>query len=267
MNVKRALMLLTLPVAAVSAVYAQDTQYVPDPPGFDRSFVNGFLGQGIVGKAVEAPVIDEPAEYMVLQPGVWTYHLVGGHAGSPYEIEELGRIGRAAEHGSWSRRVGNRAVSYLDVDEQGSVRRACHQDSKEAVMSRFDPPEYVLVKGMRPGESKTVEIKVQVMDITKPDKVKYKGKLTLTYTYVGAFEVTVPAGRYETILVSEEYKGKVGPAKIEDHQCTFLAKGIGKVASIEQQSISAMFFYHKDTRCGRLLVEQQASGGSTALPG
>ncbi len=27
------------------------SQYVPDPPGFDRSFVNGFLGQGIVGKA------------------------------------------------------------------------------------------------------------------------------------------------------------------------------------------------------------------------
>jgi hypothetical protein len=94
---------------------------------------------------------------------------------------------------------------------------------------------------------------VKVYDLSDPKEVSHEGSLDLTYSYVGAFEVTVPAGTYEAALIKWDYKGKVGPASIEDTQYRFLANNVGVVAMIDKKDISAMLFYQDHSKYGKVL--------------
>ena len=96
---------------------------------------------------------------------------------------------------------------------------------------------------------------MKVYDLSDPKEVSHRGYFNMIYTYVGAYEVTVPAGKFHASLFRSEYKGKIGPASVEDVQYRFLAKGVGPVALIEKLDVSAFLVYHDHTKYGKVLVE------------
>ena len=153
-------------------------------------------------------------------------------------------------------------VSYLVQGEDGSISRVSSFDAANAVISRFSPPELVIPAGIAPGQSMQRNIAVTVSDVTSPDTVKYQGTLAQTVTYVGAYQVTVPAGRFEAILLDILFEGKIGPATIRDQTCVLFAEGVGRVAAVEHKSISAFFFYNKDERHGRVLMRNEPELGN-----
>jgi hypothetical protein len=89
--------------------------------------------------------------------------------------------------------------------------------------------------------------------------LKYKGRLKVTHTYLGAYEITVPAGKFETVLIRSYYEGKVGPAHVVDGGYTFYARDVGIVASVERMHVTAFLFYDKRTKTPKVLVQK---GGS-----
>jgi hypothetical protein len=141
----------------------------------------------------------------------------------------------------------------LATTDDGHLHITSEVDNDHNVVSHFTPSEPHLLSGMKPGESQTLSIDVKVYDLNHPDDISHKGNLQLTFSYVGAYEVTVPAGKYEAALIKWDYKGKVGPAKIQNTQYRFVAKGVGPVAFIDVKSISAMLIYHDDSKRGFVL--------------
>ncbi len=113
-----------------------------------------------------------------------------------------------------------------------------------------------MLGGMKPGDISEVETSVKVYDLKDPTDLKYEGRLKVTHTYVGAYEVTVPAGKYETVLIRSSYKGKVGPAHVVDGGYVFYAEGVGIVSSLERMHVTAFLFYDKKTRTPKVLVER-----------
>jgi hypothetical protein len=93
---------------------------------------------------------------------------------------------------------------------------------------------------------------VAVYDLSDLRTASHSGSLDVTYTYVGTYRVTVPAGTYDA-LIKWDYEGKVGPATISDSQYRFLAPGAGMVAMIQIRSISALLIYNDHTKKGKLL--------------
>ncbi len=77
----------------------------------------------------------------------------------------------------------------------------------------------------------------------------------MTYSYLGAHEVTVPAGTYNATLIKWVYKGKVGPARIEDTQDRFMAEDVGVVAMVDKKDISALLIYRDQSKYGKVLVK------------
>jgi hypothetical protein len=122
---------------------------------------------------------------------------------------------------------------------------------------RYDPPQPIVTKGMAPGSSNETRIDVQVFDLARPDRRKYRGHLDLVHSYLGAYEVTVPAGRFEAALFEWKYSGKIGPAKVQDVQYWFLAKGYGLIARIDKLHVSAFLIYHQRSRNAGVLVERR----------
>ena len=79
------------------------------------------------------------------------------------------------------------------------------------------------------------------------------GLLSVSYTYMGRYRVTVPAGTYPAALIKWQYHGKVGLAGFKGSQYWFFVDGLGPIAVIDQQHISALLFYKKDTNYGKVL--------------
>ncbi len=51
-----------------------------------------------------------------------------------------------------------------------------------------------------------------------------------TLTYKGVYEVTTPAGTFESVLLKTDLQTHVGPAQVEDTQYTFFAPALGITA-------------------------------------
>ncbi len=223
----------------------------------DRKEIEKYLGKGVVGKAVEARSIDDPAKFMGMghEPQHLTVKVVHGKmAGKTREIS-IGPLDRKDERPAWRLEAGD-DVWFGEVDENGNFVQYTTQDCKQGVITRYDPPEPILYKGMKPGDSERFRIDVAVFDLARPDRKKYQGYLDVTYSYLGAYEVAVPAGTYNAVLFKWSYVGKVGPAKIKDDQYFFFAEGIGPIARIHKKDISAAIVYRDKTKVAGVLTSR-----------
>src|SRR5260370_21448985 len=84
--------------------------------------------------------------------------------------------------------------------EQGGIIMAALTDSGEGVVVVTTPPNPFVPKGMQPGESRSYTQQVSVNYLDDPSDQNYSGSINGTYTYVGTYQVTVPAGTFPALL-------------------------------------------------------------------
>jgi hypothetical protein len=167
----------------------------------------------------------------------------------------LTQLERDQSGASWKIQTGAKDLAFIQLGSDQNILILSEQDTDQGVVTRFSPAEPILVVGMKPGDSQSVTIDVKVYDLSSPNEVSHSGSLQLTYSYIGAYKVTVPAGSYDAALLKWDYNGSVGPASVQDTQYRLVAKDVGIVASIEKKKISAMLFYHDNSNTGRVLVQ------------
>ena len=109
---------------------------------------------------------------------------------------------------------------------------------------------------MKPGETRSYSQQVSVNYLDDPGDQEYSGSLNGTYTYVGTYQITVPAGTFDVILFRVKCEGKVGPAHTENIAYNFFAPGVGQVAMIMQEDISAFWIYHINSTTGKVLMRR-----------
>ena len=224
-------------------------------PKQDRERLEKGLGPGVVGKAVAAPTIEDPATFLNLKGGrSWRFRYTVGEKKNKVENFTLSMRRRASGVTTWKGITGPTTAMYLRTMKDGSIDLVSDEDRDEGVVTRYNPPEPLWLSNLKPGDVRRSNHNVKVYDLSDPKDVSYRGSLNLVYTYVGAYEVTVPAGKFEAVLLKWEYKGKIGPASIEDIQYRLLAKGVGPVALIEKFDASAFLVYQEHTKVGRVLV-------------
>jgi hypothetical protein len=106
---------------------------------------------------------------------------------------------------------------------------------------------------LAPGESRQFSIDVKVYDLRDPDHLEHSGNVDLTYSYLGVYKITVPAGSYSAALIKWSYEGRVWLANIEDTQYRFVTPDVGIVASIDKEDISALLIYQDHSKTGLVL--------------
>ncbi len=225
-------------------------------PEKDRQAL-AILGQGVVGKALPALPLNGTVRLIPLQKGEWVYRLTAGaHMGARQNVLISRKKGTDDRH-LWRLSIRGDTTEFLSLDGEGTVNLISEIDLKQDVITHYAPMLPLMFDGMKPGEASTVETAVKVFDIHDPTHVKYQGRLNVAHTYVGAYEVTVPAGTYKTVLIRSSYEGKVGPAHVSDGGYTFYAEGVGIVASLERMHVTAFLFYDKTTRTPKVLLPKQ----------
>jgi hypothetical protein len=221
-------------------------------PDADHAQLEKLLGKGVVGVAVASAPLASPETYLPQSGATRSYQVLEGKKVST-ETHKVEATTDEQFAPGWHYSAGSIGAVFLQKTGEGDLVVVAEQDLEHKVLSRFTPGEPLIVPGLKPGESRQFQLKVEVAELSDPTDIEHSGSLDVTYTYVGTYSVTVPAGTYEAALIKWDYEGKVGPASIKDSYYRFIAPSAGMVAMIENKRISAMLIYNEKTKLGKVL--------------
>ena len=221
----------------------------------DQDFIEEFLGADFLGEAIAPPTIGPVKEFVGFTDGAtWVFHDV--LEDKPWEFS-FNYVDEAAAMSPWRIDYSNGDVRLGEFDEQGNALSISLKDAKEEAITQMTPSELYFVAGLELKQPRSQRLDIKMVEADDPSKLKYEGYLNVTYEYIGAHKVTVPAGTFDVAITKWDYEGMVGPAKIKDQQYYFFAEGIGPVALIENKKIVAMVVYRKSIRLTGVLTERR----------
>lgn len=246
-------LVLFIPFIAVIAAAATPRSYATGLSEEDRNAISRLLGEGVLGPALPADPISEKTTLIPLAPATRIFRLSSGPDAGTTETDILRPSVQEGSDATWQYAAGRRSVYNLRSTSDGSIVIPSEQDLVLGTIIRYDPPQPLIVHGIRAGEQRTLSIAVEVSYPDDLATVAHSGLFSVSYTYVGRYQITVPAGSYSAALIKWQYHGDVGPAGFAGSEYWFFADGLGPIAVIDQQHISALLLYKKDTKYGKLL--------------
>jgi hypothetical protein len=249
-----ALAVVVLSVLAAPAVpRAGAADAVVPLPSAVKAALDKYLGAGVVGGPVAAGPLLSAEEYLPPKGTVMTYRVIEKGEDPRTETHKVENTVDPQFAPGWHYVAGPMSALYLQESSDGSAAIVGEEDRDNEVLSRFTPGEPLMIAGLKPGESRKVAVAVEVADLSSPKTITHRGALEVTYTYIGAYAVTVPAGSFDAALIRWTYRGKVGPADIEQTDYRFIAAHAGMVAMVQNRQVSAMVFYNDKRKLGKLL--------------
>jgi len=227
-------------------------------PEADKADIASMLGADVVGKALPSEPIGDTSTYFPLVESSHVFHVTSGpNAGKQQTLRTM-KGQRPGGNEAWRFELSPTLAAFLNATA-GDLMMPAVSDSGEGVIVVTTPANPFVVKGMKPGETREFQQKVAVNYLDDPTDERYSGKLSGTYTYLGTYETTVPAGTFPAILVRLKYSGKVGPANTQDTAYYFFSPGHGIIAMISQEDVEAFWVIHIDTRSGKVLASKAGS--------
>lgn len=235
------------------ALLAQDGAVLPLSPE-DQQEINSRLGAGVVGQALPSSTIADPSIYFPLQERVLTYQVTAGSNTGNTQTLKVAKRDRPGGSLAWRFGISPTLAGFIRQNVAGDLMMPAVSDSDEGVIVITTPANPFVIKGIKPGETRTFSQTVSVNYLDDPAKQDYSGTLNASYTYVGTYQVTVPAGTYQAVLMRLKYEGKVGPAHTKDIAYYFFAPQVGVVAMISQEDVEAFWVIHIDSKMGKVLA-------------
>ncbi|MFO1303037.1 MAG: hypothetical protein U1F54_04855 [Burkholderiales bacterium] len=221
-------------------------------PSADLAALESLLGPGVVGKPI--PAFPIPSAAATPSAKRLTYRLTSGPDAKASVTVEMSRVDAEANGRKWRYAIGTRQLGFLNVTPGERLGFASLQDNSQGILTRFNPAEPLIVAGMNAGDEQTLTSAIAVYDLGNEDTVQHTGTLALKFSYVGAYQVRVPAGTYRAALLKWSISGKVGAASIQDIQYRLVTADGLIVAAVDHRDIAAMLLYSNDTQTGRVLL-------------
>lgn len=228
-------------------------------PEEDRIAIEKYLGKGVVGGAIPAPALVDTTRYLNFNTDVRNYRLVSGPDAGKTEYHQTALLKQGAGGATWRYDTGARFIFFITAKANGDYIMTGATDTEEGVITQYSPGEPLMLQGLVPGEKRKMAHGIKVFDLNNPNEQTHAGSLDITYRYVGAYKVTVPAGSFDAVLVKWTFKGKIGPASLDDTQYRFFVADVGMVAVVEQMDVSAMLIYNKQRKLARVLIDKPKS--------
>jgi hypothetical protein len=223
-------------------------------PAADQQEIAGHLGAGVVGAALPSEAILDARPYFPLREKIFTFQVTSGSNAGKVQRLGLRKARRPSGMEAWRLMLSPTLHGFVNPTVSGDFLMPAVSDIDEGVVVVTTPANPLLLRGMKPGESRTFTQTVSVNYLDDPTKRDYGGRMTAAFTYVGTYRMTVPAGTFDAALMRLDYQGKVGPAHVQYRAWYFFAPGVGVVAMINHEDVSAFWIYHVDTTSGKVLV-------------
>jgi hypothetical protein len=254
-----ALLLVGLAASLFVALWAPTARgqgVVVPLPASDQQALAKYLGPGVVGAALPSDPIADATTYFPLADQVFVFQVTSGSNSGAIQNLGLKQSQRPTGAPAWRYQLTPSLAAFINSSTGGDLLMPAVSDSDKGLVVVTTPANPFVLKGMKPGESKSFSQTVAVNYLDDPTKKDWGGSLNATYTYVGTYQVTVPAGVFKSILIRFAYTGKVGPADVTYTAYYLFAPGTGLVATVNLEDVSAFWIFHIDTTTGRILVSK-----------
>ena len=225
-------------------------------PSSDQQRINAHLGSGVVGAALPSQPIQDVTAYFPLKTKTMTYQVTSGPNSGNLQTLGVAEARRPSGQSAWRFQLSPTLAGFIHQTPGGDLMIPSVSDIGEGVVVITTPANPFVLKGMQPGETRSYSQQVSVLALDNPADQKYSGSLNGTYTYVGTYAVTVPAGTYDAVLFRLSCNGEVGPAHTQDTAYYLFAPGTGVVAMISQEDATAFWIIHIDTSSGKVLASK-----------
>src|SRR5580700_725849 len=223
-------------------------------PQQDQQNISAQLGPGVVGAALPSQPITDPYLYFPLQFRAHQFQVVAGPNAGNVQTLGLWKARRPGGRQAWRFQLTPTLAGFMRENQQGDIIMAALTDSGEGVVVVTTPSNPFVPKGMQPGETRNYTQQVSVNYLDDPSDQKYSGSINGAYTYLGTFQVTVPAGTFPAVLFRVKCDGKVGPAHTVNTGYNFFAPGVGMVAMILEEDVTAFWLFNIDSTTGKVLM-------------
>ena len=243
---------LTVWGGAMRMASADDAIVLEIPPD-DLKEINKMLGAGVVGQALPSNPITNPLQYFPLQERAPQYLVTSGKNKGNVQTLKVTKRNRPDGQAAWRVGLSPTLAGFLKQTAEGDLDMPAVADYDEGVVVVTAPPNPFLPNGIKPGESRTFTQSVSVNYLDEPTRKDYSGRLAGAITYLGTYQLTVPAGTYPAVVIRLVYEGKVGPAHTKDTAYYFFAPQVGVVAMISQEDVEAFWIIHIDSKMGKVL--------------
>ncbi len=181
----------------------------------------------MVGAALPSETISSASAYFPLNEKTFVFQVTSGSNTGKSQNLVLKKARRPSGIESWRFNFAPSLAGFISPTAGGDLMMPAVSDVDEGVIVVTTPANPFVLAGMKPGESRSFRQKVSVNYLDDPTKRDWGGKLNATYTYVGTYNVTVPAGTFNAILIRFAYRGKVGPADVVYTAWYFFARDVG----------------------------------------
>jgi len=219
----------------------------------DRQQIERVLGSGVIVSELPGRPLLPASLYLPKTSGEITYDIISKGKKTGSETHQISAADPQKDGGDLQYEIKSVSRSVFAPEGQDSRTIVRDYDFDKDVVSSFQPGQPLIIVGLVPGASRQTSIQIAVADISKPDKIEYRGELNVTYTNLGRFRIHVPAGDYDADLVKWTFAGDIGPASVKTAQYRFIAEDAGMIAMVQWRSISAMLIYHERSLVGKLL--------------
>lgn len=246
---------LLISLLSVGACVAEEGPVAPLPDE-DRQAIEEFLGAGFVGQAVPAPPIADTTRYLMPQAGPRTYRMAAGPDAGKTEKHVPTKVKKEGGATTWRYDTAGKFIYFVTAKEDGDYVVTGVTDTSQGAITQYSPSEPFMLQGLSVGDERKSTLGVKVYDLSNPNEQTHEGSLNVVYRYLGAYKIKVPAGSFDAVLMKWTFKGKVGPAAIDDSQYRFFAADVGLVAGIEQLDVSAVLIYNRHTKVARVLASK-----------
>ena len=240
-------------VSAVCVHGVAHAQVLPLPAD-DQKRITKLLGDGIVGQALASAPIADPSVYFPLIERTRVFNVTSGKNAGQQQTLHVAKGQRPNGNPAWRFEMSPSLFGFINKSDGGDLNMPAVSDTSEGVVVVTTPANPFVLTGMQPGETRSLAQKVSVNYLDDPTDQRYSGSLSGTYTYVGTYQLTVPAGMYPAILMRVNLSGKIGPAHTDDTAYYFFAPNIGVVAMISQEDVEAFWIIHIDSSTGKVLA-------------
>ena len=199
---------------------------LPLPPE-DQQKITAQLGPGVVGNALPSEPISNVSTYFPLTNKSLTYQITSGPKAGNSESAEIAWMRRPSGIPAWRFTLSPSLTGFIAQTTAGGLVMPAVSDPGEGVVVVTTPANPFVPRGMQPGETRSFSQQVSVNYLDNPTDQDYSGSLHGTYTYLGTYQVTVPAGTFPAVLFRAKSQGKVGPAHTTDTAYSFFAPNVG----------------------------------------
>jgi hypothetical protein len=220
----------------------------------DQQELTTYLGAGVVGAALPSEPLHDVGLYFPLQERTVTFLVTSGPKTGTTQSLGLKQARRPSGAQAWRWTFAPSLAAFINPVPSGDFVVAAVSDHDDGVVVVTNPANPLVIKGLKPGESRTFTQTVSVNYLDDPSRQDYSGSMNGAYTYVGTYRVTVPAGAFDAVLVRLDWQGKISLAHVKATTWYLFSPGVGVVAMITHEDVTAFWVYNVHSTIGKVLA-------------